>query len=187
MQDGFNFQGDKSGAKWSTMVSEIPKSLRTGRLDLRPESHAVQITHTPEGRVNGVIYTDAEGLLHHQKARVVAVACNAIETPRLLLLSGSPLFPDGMANSSGQVGRNYMRHTTGSVYAQFDSPVHMYRGETMAGLIADESRHDPDRGFAGGYYMETISLGPAFLVFSVIRLDSCGMSSPTIHIPAVLR
>jgi choline dehydrogenase-like flavoprotein len=39
----------------------------------------------------------------------------------------------------------------------------MYRGETMAGLIADESRHDPDRGFAGGYYMETIALGPAFL------------------------
>lgn len=163
VQDGFNFQGDKSGAKWSTLVSEIPKSLKTGRLDLRPESQAVQITSTPEGRVDGVVYADAGGQLHHQKARVVAVAGNAIETPRLLLLSGSPLFPDGLANSSGQVGRNYMRHTTGSVYAQFGSPVHMYRGETMAGLIADESRHDTDRGFAGGYYMETISLGPAFL------------------------
>jgi choline dehydrogenase-like flavoprotein len=56
-----------------------------------------------------------------------------------------------------------MRHTTGSVYAQFDRPVHMYRGETMAGLIADESRHDPDRGFAGGFYMETLSLGVPFL------------------------
>ena len=39
----------------------------------------------------------------------------------------------------------------------------MYRGETMAGIIADEAKHDPNRGFAGGYYLETLSLGPAFL------------------------
>lgn len=163
IQDGFNFQGDKSKSKWSTLVSEIPKSLQTGKLDLRPDSRAVQITHTPEGKVDGVIYADKEGQLHHQKARIVAVAGNSIETPRLLMLSGSPMFPDGLANSSGQLGRNYMRHTTGSVYAQFEQPVRMYRGETMAGIIADESRHDTDRGFAGGYYMETLSLGPAFL------------------------
>lgn len=163
IQDGFNFQGDKNKSKWSTMVSEIPKSLRTGLLDLRPESHAVQITHTPEGRADGVVYIDADGDVQRQKARIVAVAGNSIETPRLLLLSASPLFPDGLANSSGQVGRNYMRHTSGSVYAKFEKPVNMYRGETMAGLIADESRHDVDRGFAGGYYLETISLGPAFL------------------------
>ncbi len=104
-----------------------------------------------------------EGNLHRQRARVVCVAGNAIETPRLLLMSGSAMFPDGLANSSGQVGRNYMRHTTGSVYAQFDKPVNMHRGETMAGLIADESRHDPSRGFAGGYYLETLSLGVPFL------------------------
>ena len=52
---------------------------------------------------------------------------------------------------------------TGSVYARFESPVHMYRGETMAGIIADEARLDSSRGFVGGYYMETLSLGPAFL------------------------
>src|SRR5699024_10408698 len=159
----FNFQGDKNKSKWSTMVSEIPKALRTGLLDLRPNSQAVQITHTPEGRVDGVVYADRDGVLHRQKARIVAVAGNAIETPRLLLMSASPLFPEGLANSSGQVGRNYMRHTSGSVYASFDQAVNMYRGETMAGLIADESRHDIDRGFVGGYYMEPIALGPAFL------------------------
>ena len=163
VQDGFNFQGDKNRSKWSTLVSEIPKALRTGNLDLRPDCHAVQITHTEKGLVDSVLYVDGEGRVQRQRARLVAVACNAIETPRLLMLSGSPLFPDGLANSSGQLGRNYMRHTTGSIYAQFDRPVHMYRGETMAGLVADESRHDVDRGFAGGYYMETISLGPAFL------------------------
>src|SRR3954451_6850661 len=85
------------------------------------------------------------------------------ESPRLLLNSASPKFPDGMANSSGQVGRNYMRHTTGSVYAIFDKPVHMYRGTTMAGIIRDESGHDPERGFAGGYELETLSLGLPFM------------------------
>jgi choline dehydrogenase-like flavoprotein len=56
-----------------------------------------------------------------------------------------------------------MRHLTASVYARFPRPVHMYRGETMAGIIADESGHDPDRGFAGGFYMEPLSLGVPFL------------------------
>ncbi|UNX53717.1 GMC family oxidoreductase [Georgenia sp. TF02-10] len=163
VQDGFNFQGDKSKAKWSTLVSEVPKALKTGLLDLRPESQAVQITHDDKGRVDAVLYIDKDGNLHRQAARLVCLAGNAIETPRLLLMSASPVFPDGLANSSGMVGKNYMRHTTGSVYAEFDQPVRMWRGETMAGLIADESRHDPDRGFAGGYYMETLSLGPAFM------------------------
>ena len=94
---------------------------------------------------------------------MVCVAGNSIESPRLLLMSASSLHPDGLANSSGQVGRNYMRHMTGSAYATFEQPVRMYRGETMAGIIADEAKHDTSRGFAGGYYMETLSLGPAFL------------------------
>ncbi len=162
-QDGFNFQGDKSTAKWSTAVREIPRALATGMCDLRPESHAVQVTHDAAGRVDAVLYLDKAGNLHRQAAKVVCVAGNSIETPRLLLLSASSLHPDGLANSSGQLGRNYMRHTTGSVYARFDEPVHMYRGETMAGIIADEARLDTSRGFAGGYYMETLSLGPAFL------------------------
>ena len=91
------------------------------------------------------------------------MAGNAIETPRLLLNSASSLFPDGLANSSGQVGRNYMRHLTASVYAIFEKPVRMYRGETMAGHIEDEAGHDPSRGFAGGYYMQLLSLGVPFM------------------------
>ncbi len=163
IQDGFNFQGDKNRSKWSTMVREIPRALETGLLDLRPDSHVAQIMHGRDGTVNAVIYLDAEGNLHRQAAKVVCVAGNSIETPRLLHLSSSSMFPDGLANSSGQVGRNYMRHTTGSVYAQFDKPVRMYRGETMAGCVSDESVHNPGRGFAGGYYIQTISLGPAFM------------------------
>jgi choline dehydrogenase-like flavoprotein len=162
-QIGFCFQGCKSGAKWSTLYTEIPAAEATGNLDLRSESHVLQIKHDAEGKVSGVLYADKDGNQHLQKARIVCVAGNSIESPRLLLNSASSLFPDGLANSSGQVGRNYMRHTTGSVYATFEKPVHMYRGTTMAGIIADENRHDTSRGFAGGYEMETLSLGLPFM------------------------
>lgn len=166
VQDGFCQQGDKSRAKWSPLVSEIPKALATGLLELRTRSRAVRITVGADGRADGVVYVDESGALHRQHARVVAVAGNAIETPRLLMLSSTSAHPDGLANSSGELGRNYMRHTTGVVYAEFEREVHMYRGEPMAGIIADESRHDPDRGFAGGYYMELIAQGlPYFSTF----------------------
>jgi choline dehydrogenase-like flavoprotein len=162
-QIGFCFQGCKSGAKWSTLYTEIPKGEATGNLEVRPSSMAIKIEHDASGKVTGVVYADGTGAMQLQKARVVAVAGNSIESPRLLLNSASTQFPDGLANSSGQVGRNYMRHMTGSVYASFEQPVHMYRGTTMAGIIRDEAAHDPKRGFVGGYEMETLSLGLPFM------------------------
>jgi choline dehydrogenase-like flavoprotein len=161
-QTGFCFQGCKWGAKWSTLYTEIPKGEATGHLEVRPNSMVIKINHDASGKVTGVVYADKDGELQEQKARVVAVAGNSIESPRLLLNSQSSQFPDGLANSSGQVGKNYMRHTTGSVYAIFDKPVHMYRGTTMAGIIRDEARHDPSRGFVGGYELETVSIGVPF-------------------------
>ncbi|TIU19207.1 MAG: GMC family oxidoreductase, partial [Mesorhizobium sp.] len=129
-QTGFCFQGCKWGAKWSTLYSEIPKGEATGHLEVRPNAMAIKINHDGSGKVTGVVYADKDGRLQEQKARIVAVAGNSIESPRLLLNSASSQFPDGLANSSGQVGKNYMRHTTGSVYGIFDKPVHMYRGTT---------------------------------------------------------
>ena len=163
MQMGFCFQGCKSGAKWSTLYTELPQAEKTGNLELRAESHVVRIEHDAAGKATGVVYFDKDGKEQKQAARVVCVAGNSIETPRLLLLSASNTFKDGLANSSGQVGRNYMRHLTGSVYAMFKQPVHMYRGTTMAGIIRDESGHNPKRGFAGGYELETLALGVPFM------------------------
>ena len=162
-QTGFCFQGCKFGAKWSTAYTEIPKGEATGRLEVRENAQALQILHDARGKVTGVLYADKDGEQQVQKARVVCVAGNSIESPRLLLNSASSMFPDGLANSSGQVGRNYMRHMTGSVYGVFDEPVHMHRGTTMAGIVTDESKHDPSRGFVGGYEMETLSLGLPFM------------------------
>ena len=162
-QIGFCFQGCKTGAKWSTLYAEIPEGEETGKLEVRPNAQVLKIEHDDKGKVTGVVYADKDGKQHVQKARVVCVAGNSIESPRLLLNSASSMFPDGLANSSGQVGRNYMRHMTGSVYGIFDKPVNMYRGTTMAGIITDESRNDPSRGFVGGYEMETLSLGIPFM------------------------
>ena len=162
-QIGFCFQGCKTGAKWSTLYAEIPKGEETGKLEVRPNSQVLKIEHDAAGKVTGVVYADKDGNLQQQKARAVCVAGNSYESPRLLLNSHSAMFPDGLANSSGQVGKNYMRHMTGSVYAIFDKPVNMYRGTTMAGIITDESGNDPARGFVGGYEMETLSLGIPFM------------------------
>lgn len=161
-QRGFCFQGCRTGAKWSTLYTEIPRAMATGKCELRARAQVVRIEHDARGRISGVLYYDGTGTLQRQRARAVCVAANAIESARLLLLSASPMFPDGLANSSGQVGRNYMRHLTASVYATFPHKVEMFKGTTMAGIIEDEARLDPKRGFVGGYHMETISLGLPF-------------------------
>ena len=162
-QLGFCFQGCKTGAKWSTLYVDIPAGEKTGRLEVRANSQVLKIEHDKSGKVIGVLYADKDGKQHMQRARVVCVAGNSFESPRLLLNSASSMYPDGLANSSGQVGKNYMRHMTGSVYALFDKPVNMHRGTTMAGIITDESIHDPKRGFVGGYELETLSLGLPFM------------------------
>src|SRR5215472_6730144 len=99
VQDGFCFQGIRSNAKWSTLNSEIPKGEATGNLEVRPQCHVLRIEHDKSGRVAGVVYADKEGNHYKQRARIVCVAGNSIETPRLLLNSASSTYPDGLANS----------------------------------------------------------------------------------------
>ena len=116
------------------------------------------------GKVTGVVYVDKDGKQQRQKARIVCVAGNSIESPRLLLNSASSKFPDGLANSSGQVGRNYMRHMTGSVYARLrQAGAHVSRHDHGRHRPATRQRTIPQRGFVGGYEMETLSIGLPFM------------------------
>src|SRR6266403_5952769 len=158
IQQGFCVQGCKTGAKWSTLYTEIPRAEATGNLDLRIECMATRIEHGTDGRVTSVVYRDGQGREQQQKARIVCIAGNGIETPRLLLLSDSSKFPQGLANSAGQVGRNYCHQIIGFVWGIFDKPVYSWRGATLAGVIEDEVRNDPSRGFVGGYRMELVTL-----------------------------
>lgn len=163
LQLGFCGQGCKSTAKWSTLYTEIPRAEATGRLDLRDRCTVLAIEHDARGHASGVVYVDAEGRRQRQRAALVAVAGNAIETPRLLLNSVSGRFPRGLANGSDQVGRYYTKHLGLSVWGRFAKPVYMNRGVTMGGTIYDESRLDPSRGFVGGYLMQAVQLGVPFL------------------------
>jgi choline dehydrogenase-like flavoprotein len=142
--------------QWSTLYAEVPRAEATGHLELRPQCHAVRIEHDTAGRANAVIYKDAHGLDQRQRARVVCVAGNSIETPRLLLLSSSAMFSGGLANSSGEVGRNYMLHTSGAAFAVMPGQVHADRGTQMAGIVMDEAHHRADREFVGGFLLETL-------------------------------
>jgi choline dehydrogenase-like flavoprotein len=159
---GFCTSGCKIGAKWSTLYTEIPKAAETGNFELRPNSMVLQIQHDAKGKVTGVLYADADGKHQAQKARIVCVAGNSIESPRLLLNSSSNMFKDGMANSSGQVGRNYMRHATQHTFATFEQPVNAHRGIHAPAIMRSEARHDTSRGFAGGYHLELFNVGLPF-------------------------
>jgi choline dehydrogenase-like flavoprotein len=142
------------------LYSEIPKAEKSGYFELRPQSTVLRIEHDAQGRATGVLYADADGAQHFQKARVVVLAANSIESSRLLLNSASALFPQGLANRSGHVGRHYMRHVLGFTYGWFEKPVHFYRGTTCAGNIEDENGHRPERGFVAGYHLQTIAQHP---------------------------
>lgn len=159
-QIGFCNSGCAIGAKWSTMYTEIPDAEQTGHFELRPEAMAVRISHDDKGHVSGVVYANASGGLHEQKARAVCVAGNVVETTRILLNSESAMFPHGLANSNEQVGRNYMRHMFGFALGIMPKPVNYHRGARQSGIIFDEQYHKPERGFAGGYLIETLSLDP---------------------------
>jgi choline dehydrogenase-like flavoprotein len=100
--------GCEIGSKSSTMSSLLPAAESTGHCEIRAESMATEIPVDARGRVTGVVYRTAKGESVFQPAKCVVVACTAVETARLLLSSKSALFPDGLANKNGLVGKNVL-------------------------------------------------------------------------------
>lgn len=159
-QIGFCHSGCAIGAKWSTLYTEVPKAEATEHFELRTEAMAVRLKHDDHGVITGVVYADKNGELLEQKARAVCVAGNVMETTRLLHNSASSLFPEGLANSSGHLGRNYTRHLMFSTLAIMPGEVNFHRGTRQSGLLFDEQYHLPERGFNGGYLVETVATDP---------------------------
>jgi len=146
--------GCKIRAKGSVDVTYIPLAEKTGNVEIRPESMAFEITVGKDGRARSVRYFDAQGRIQEQPARLIAVAGNAIETPRLLLMSTSSLFPNGLANSSGVVGKYFMEHI--AVFATLVLPdrVDAWKGIPAGGLIQDFYETRPEHPFARGFTIE---------------------------------
>ena len=86
-----------------------------------------EITVGKDGLADGVLYYDADGNLQVQKARAVVLACNGVGTTRLMLNSRSAMFPDGLANSSGLVGKNLMFHPYSMVTGVFEELLEGYK------------------------------------------------------------
>jgi choline dehydrogenase-like flavoprotein len=92
----------------------LPPALATGKLEIRTDAMVREVTVRPDGKADGVTYIDkATGRENSVRARVVVLAASACETARLLLNSRSTQFPQGLANSSGAVGK-YLNDTTGT-------------------------------------------------------------------------
>ncbi len=142
--------GCEVGAKSSTLASVIPLAQRTGRCEIRPQSYAFRVETNRRGRATGVAYFDEKRAQHFQKARAVILCANGAETPRLLLLSRSPQFPDGLANSSGLVGRNLMINGFTTVLATFPQPLNDYQSVAVSRVLHDFYEIDPRLGFYGG-------------------------------------
>jgi choline dehydrogenase-like flavoprotein len=137
-------------ARSSSAVTMLPIAQRTGRCEIRANSYVREVTTDSSGRVTGVIYFDAQRREVAQKAKAVVVSANASETPRLLLLSKSARFPNGLANSNGLVGKYLMLGNGASASGLFDHPLNEYKGMVSGAAIVDYVPSDPKRGFYGG-------------------------------------
>jgi gluconate 2-dehydrogenase alpha chain len=129
-------------AKGSTAVTTIPKAQATKRLSVVTEAHVTTIEVGPNGRVSGVNYVKG-GTEYFQPAKAVLIAGYVYENVRLLLLSKSKAFPNGLSNNHGQVGRHYFSHNQiGSVSALFPKPINNWYGLPAQGIAVDDWADD---------------------------------------------
>jgi choline dehydrogenase-like flavoprotein len=142
--------GCEMGAKSSTLATMIPQALATGRCELRARCAAYRVETGKDGRVTEVLYWDEKGRPQGQRAKAVVLCANGAETPRLLLMSQSPRFPQGLANGSGRVGKYLMFNSHSLAHAVFDEPLHDYKSVQCSRIIHDFYESDPRRGFYGG-------------------------------------
>lgn len=158
---GHCIAGCAQGAKASTDITYWPHAIRQ-RVELRTRARVREITVDASGMANGAVYFDASGIEQFQPADVVIVACNGVGTPRLLLNSTSNRFPDGLANSSGLVGRNLMFHPYASIRGFFDQPLDGHRGPHVGTWSQQFYETDRTRGFVRGFTFQfNRGMGPA--------------------------
>jgi choline dehydrogenase-like flavoprotein len=152
--------GDPTGTRSSALSVFVPDALASGRYDLRPDCYVHEITVDEHGRAKSAVYQDADGDFIEQEADIFILACGAVESARLLLLSCSGRFPHGLANGSDLVGRNATFHEYSAAVGVFDDPIYAWAG---GGYVAASSyefyEHDDARGFVGGGHIAAAGVG----------------------------
>ena len=162
------FYGCEAGAKSSTLAAMIPLAEASGHCEIRAESAVFRIETDAKGRASEVLYYDADGNEQSQKAKAVIVSANGAETARLLLMSASSAHPDGLANSSGFVGRNLMHNAHAAANGVFEHPLNDYKGVQVSRIIHEFYESDPKRGFYGGGGIDARSLFSATPIFHAL-------------------
>ena len=160
--------GCPQGSLSTADITYWPRALKNG-VELRTRARVAEITLGPDGRATGAVYFDEAGTLQHARAAVVVVACGGLGTPRLLKLSASPRHPEGLSNSSGQLGLNLMVHVQSLAVGSFEQRVEGWQG-TLGGSVS--TRHfydtDPARGYVRGFIMTGChGISPLDLAFQV--------------------
>src|SRR5262245_39665336 len=158
---GWCASGCPTGAKATALDTYLASAEKRGTQVISEAFvHAVDYD-AARGRVTGVRFFDAEGREHALSARLVILAAHAIETPRLLLFSANATFPNGLANSSGKVGKSLMSHPTWQVFGTFDEPVNAFKGMQMGHvMVQDYLAPDPRRGCARGFILVSYMMTP---------------------------
>ncbi len=163
--------GCATNAKQSVLVTWLPRALAAGA-EIRDLSMVGRVEHDPGGRVTGVHY-HRHGAWHFQRARNVVVAGYAIETPRLLLNSATSRFPQGLANSSGLLGKNLMVQSNQAVWGIMQQEIRAYKGPPSLAITEHWNYTDEGKDFFGGYsYM---SQGPLPVVWAGTQSSKRGL------------
>ena len=150
VQRGTCNSGCGEGAKGSADRTHWPKARARG-VRIVTGARVRAIATSASGLATGASYVDRAGVERFQPAAVVLLAASGIGTPRLLLLSASATHPDGLANSSGLVGKRLMVHPRGHVQGLFDERFESWQGQAGASIFSYEFyESDPARGFARG-------------------------------------
>jgi gluconate 2-dehydrogenase alpha chain len=140
-------------AKNSTAVTTIPEAQKTRNLRIFDRAHVTRIVADDNGRVTGVLYVRGREEFF-QPAKAVLVAGYTYENTRLLLLSKSRAYPNGLSNNHGQVGRHYFGHWSSNVTALFPFDLNVWYGLPAQGVSVDEWADDAfdhtGLGFIGG-------------------------------------
>ena len=167
---GFCRFGCSTNAKQSQLVTFIPRALAAGA-EIRDLAMVGRIEVGANGRVSGVHY-HRDGRWRFQKARNVVVAGYAIETPRLLLASATDRYRQGLANSSGLVGKNLMTQSNQAVFGRMAQEVRWYKGPPSL-AITEHWNYEDRKEFFGGYCW--MAQGPLPVEWVTIQTSSRGL------------
>ena len=149
-----------TGAKASTDLTHIPAAEATGKVRVLTEASVLRLEVDRAGAISTAVYAGPDRVERRLTAKIFVLAAGAVENVRLLLLSRSADFPDGLANRSGLVGKLFMSHPSVDAIGRVKDNAYPYR----IGFSTAMSRQfavDGDRSTRGAFLLEFLnSAGP---------------------------